>query len=282
MPRRAMPPERQVQHQTATQPVREAWLQTVTQELAKPQRRVSLPEQQHQTETQEPVTRLQTAIRRAQVSKPRKERQRQKAKPGPAQPSEPQRPRTATEQAQQQVLPRQKETQMVQQLRKAMRVRQPQTVKQPPEAAEVLPRQTENLPQRPEPRCRRARLVLRAVSRPQKGMPCCLPSPPEASEPEWLRRRDSSGRRTLAGWAWKQPLHHPRPDLRQRTAMPARPANAFQRSARTLSPSAEAPLADLAAKQALGKVPGRHDKFQTPAPPAFRCAAPLRARSAEG
>ena len=86
-----MPPERQVQHQTATQPVREAWLQTVRQELAKPQRRVSLPEQQHQTETREPVTRLQTVSCRAQVSRPRKEKQRRRVKRGPALASEPQR-----------------------------------------------------------------------------------------------------------------------------------------------------------------------------------------------
>jgi hypothetical protein len=47
-----MPPERQVQHQTATQPVREAWLQTERQELAKPPQTVNPLEQprpvQHQ------------------------------------------------------------------------------------------------------------------------------------------------------------------------------------------------------------------------------------------
>ncbi len=247
-----------------------------------PPRRVSLPEQRHQTETPELVKLLQTANHREPVPRPRTEMPQRMVKRGPAQASEPQRPQMATDQAQQQVLPRQKETQMVQQLRKAMPVRQPQTVKQLPAAAEVLPRQTGNHLQQMEPRCRRVRQVLRAVSPPQKGMPCCLPSPPEASEPEWRRRRGSSGRQMRAGWAWKQPLHHPRPDLRRRTVMPARPANAFQRSARTLYPSAEAPLADLAARQALGTARGRHDKFQTPAPPAFHCAGPPRASSAEG
>jgi len=165
--RRAMPLERQVQHQTATQPVREAWLQTERQELAKPQqtvspleqpgqmphqmameepvmppRRVNLPEQQHQTETREPVTRLQTAIRPEQVSRQRKERRRRKVKRGPAQTSEPQRPRTAKQQAQHLVLPRQRVSRLVQQQRKAMLVRQQQTVKRQPAAAEVPPRQT--------------------------------------------------------------------------------------------------------------------------------------------
>ena len=45
MPQKAMRPERQVPHQTATQPVREAWLQTERQELAKPQQMVSPLEQ---------------------------------------------------------------------------------------------------------------------------------------------------------------------------------------------------------------------------------------------
>lgn len=179
MPQRAMRPERQVPHQTATQPVREAWLQTERQELAKPQqmvspleqpemppRRVNQPEQQHQTETRELVWLMQKAIRPEQVSRQRKERRHRRVKRGPAQASEPQRPRTVTEQAQQQVSTRQTENRTLPQRQMAMPVRKPQTVKQRPAVAEVLPRQRENLPSRPEPRCRRARQVLRAVSPP--------------------------------------------------------------------------------------------------------------------
>ena len=96
MPQRAMPPERQVQHQTATQPVREAWLQTERQALAKAQLTVSplaQPRQvPHQMAMEEPEMPLRRVNQPEQVSRQRKERRCRRVKRGPAQASEPQRP----------------------------------------------------------------------------------------------------------------------------------------------------------------------------------------------
>lgn len=242
------------------------------------------------------------------VNQPGLAASQRRVKQGPAQASAPLPPQKARAPAQ--VLRRRMGTRGGQPMRRARPVRQRQTETLILEEVEAPPRQTVNrlpqpvqqrqtemplreeveaqtrqmatLPPRPVPRCQRGSLALLAVSPWQKVMPCCPPSPREASEPEWRRQRGSSGTRTLVEWAWKQPLHHPCPHLQQRTVMPARPTSGCRRSARTLCPSAEAPLAGPAAKPAPGTAPGRRGKSQTPAPPACHCAAPPPAKSAGG
>jgi hypothetical protein len=82
--------------------------------------------------------------------------------------------------------------------RKAKPVQQQQRATLPPEEEAGLPRQRESLQARPEPPCQRVMQARQAVLRPRKAMPCCLPFPLEAWEPEWLRQKDSSERQKRA------------------------------------------------------------------------------------